>query len=179
MSVAPKGLQGTALALEPRPNAWNQPLAGSSLSQASGHNAEGQTQGSPSHGQTAASASSNAVSSLKGEHKSLCSEQSDQQAAHGEASPYSTGLQNGHASGPGVQHLDESESQRTPGGYATKAQHLAQISELQASLFSSCLIAVSCTWHCMYTSCCKSYQDLLADCIRFARHHDTNCLQMQ
>ncbi len=126
-SLAPAGQRAAPLAPEPRPNAWNQPLAGSRLSQTAGPNAEAQAQESPSLAQTAASSSGNGDSAHVSHSEGLYAEQNWHLAA--EARPHSAGHENGNGPATGL----TAEAQQLAGGYATEAQHLAQIDDLKAS----------------------------------------------
>lgn len=128
-SSTSKGHLASALAQEPRQNAWDQPLPGSRLSQITGAHATALLPGSPVQAQPDASTSGN--------NGSAQARESEGQNGYGEfavvgALSDSPALENGNS--PVAQ---PAEAQQQSGGYATEPQHLEQIADLQASQLST------------------------------------------
>ncbi len=127
-SSSHSAFSGSALAQEPRQNAWDQPLPGSRLSQLTGAHANALLFGSPVQAQPDAS--------ISGSHGSAQARESQGQNGHGEVAVVralsdSPVLENGNSP---VAQMPEAQQQS--GGYAAKPQHLEQIADLQASRLS-------------------------------------------
>ncbi len=127
-SSTSKGQLGSALAQEPRQNAWDQPLPGSRLSQLTGAHANALLPGSPVQAQPDAS--------ISGSNGSAQVRESEGQNGYGEvavagAPSDSPTLETGNSP---VAQL--AEAQQQCGGYASEPQHLEQIADLQASQLS-------------------------------------------
>lgn len=139
-TAASKGQSGSASASEPRPNAWDQPLTGTRPLQLPGATALALAQ-SDSHSQVQAAVSSSGnddgadAQHSEGQHAS-------QKERHGvcDSGPEPSSPVQETSSSPFAGQL--AECQHLPGGYASEAQHLAQIADLQASPYriTSCLI---------------------------------------